>query len=462
MKKHLIFLSLLLIFTVAVSSLAVFSLDSKKEAVTVTEQKLRGDKSLVDGLTVTSAITLDDHLLWEIGYTLGNDPHLDADFAFSLSELEYNNYNRRISASVDLNIPAGCNTTTDEPQKGLAAVYRSLYDSLSNGGEASKRVKLSDYYEYYPLAFNFFMPGIQWQGIRAQGYTGKDSYADVQDTLNEYFKIPVMGSTTLTVSVSRNSSGSSLGFGMSYDGDMYSANTASAHTASTCYFTISPFTTSGKSVDLSQIRGGYGIYAIDYSTPTSNADTGIDADSIRNAFVLAPGTLVTEMMVTKDSSSLVALAKEEGRLALYVISLDGMSLTEKFTFENQSGAYLYQGDGFIMLYFGNDLALVDMRDPEKPTLAINTPVEHLDTASDLYHTRDLTQAVFDGKTLVMCDFLKDRYGFDRSSFYVAAYTADGLGFYAEYVCSLDINHSAIQNANPSPLGEGAIRIEKNE
>ena len=202
MKKHLIFLSLLLIFTVAVSSLAVFSLDSKKEAVTITEQKFKGDKSLVDGLTVTSAITLDDHLLWEIDYTLGNDPRLNADFGFSLSELEYYNNHRQISASVDLNIPAGCNTTTNEPQKGLAAVYRSLYDSLSNGGEASKRVKLSDYYEYYPLAFEFHMPGIQWQGRRAQGYTGEDSYADVQDTLSEYFKIPVMGSTTLTVSVS--------------------------------------------------------------------------------------------------------------------------------------------------------------------------------------------------------------------------------------------------------------------
>ena len=459
MKKHIAVLALLLALTTAVTCFLGASLSASKDAVTVTERIIRGDKSVVDGLVVSSVLSLDRRLMWCTDYTIGDTPQTETSFDFSLGKFPVPSYATRASADMQLNIPAGFTKGTTEEQVGISAVYRELYDSLPNGGEKSAKVRLADYYEYYPLKFNFYMSGIRWEAIRHDDSL-KEAYDHIQNAMADYFRIPVEEEVQIEVSVSRNKSGNSVGFGMSSSGLMYAGGCASTHTSDTCFFAISPKNMKGGYVDTSMIRGGYGIYSIRYSTPTAAYETGIDVDSLKTVFALDSHTQVMEMAISADNKNLIALAQENDCITLYVIDLEDMSLVRKFTFDGGSVVRLQQGEGFVLLTFYDKLVLIDMIDHSDPFIAIQSPIEHINvTIQDLIDSRTTVQALYNGEKLVLTDFLRDNYGNDMCSFYVAVYTKDGIVFHGEYESSLDKNHLGNTSYDPSPHGEIAISVK---
>lgn len=446
MKKYIaLTLALFIISAAAIVTIAT-AVSADSDRVAYTEKAVFGDKSVADGVRVTSSSHYKNHLIWDSVYTVGRDAVTN----FEFHQLKkYNNGKPHFSALIihsGINFGFNINKPASE-QTGLAKLYKELYDTLDYEEEGNLTVRLADCYEFYPIDVNINLPNIHLSTnsndfeddsffiSTIEGQKAKSVY----DKICEFIKIPVLEDEYVDIHVKKHR-GNSVGFGHGYSdkaADYYSFSTYSTYTDKACYFTINNKTEQGKTVDFSHIPGGYGVYALPYG------DSTLRANELSMVYKLDDGVTVNYMTVNDEQTALIMSIIENGVTYLEVVDLATMKRLQKVEIYEGQSFIIFPMDGFITYEFADHVAVVEERDGVYELKFVCEKFDDGIGDTEPFYFKSGMAMDFDGERLVIVDNLHmDSGWYDKCGFYIAVYGKEGLLYYGEYESSLDANAQA--------------------
>ncbi len=450
MKRTLLILTVLILFAVS-TGIACHTVDTAKNNVVFTEKLLSGDLAHLEELTVSVNASYGSTLYWKISHDIGKAPHTVTDFSlFQTSEEEEYGY----AAAQNFSLSVACRPYLSHPFIGessfrlfftsepsfqpLREEFEALYVQSQNGIETEKTVRLSDYYDYYPVGVNFSYPG-QYRKQRDQQINA------FREKLNAYFRIPVLDTEARILSVTQEDAGTSR-LNARASGSYFEFMTKTVFTEDACYFVFDNRVSARDAVrvDTSLIPGGYGIYKIPLT------ESFFDTDGLETVFSLRERTDIRTFELSEDKKHLYLVCDEDGVGMLKVIDIETMSVVYQRETDTSLFYSIYSGDRYILLQLKNRCQLIVEEDGVyRDAFSFEYPYAHqLDRAAILCRN---------GK-LIIADLLRlHSYAPDAVGFSVAIYDSSGLLCHAEYDCNLD--HPYAENeliANPRPL---SIHIE---
>lgn len=459
MKKIVAIVVLLSLLSVGSFIAIGSSVSQEKENVTIKENIIYGDKLYAEGATVFTRAHYDQRLFWDTAYTIGNTPKCSTEYEFRYSpRFEYGERKHQ-GLTLDVDFKYGFDTTVPiEESTGLQKAYRELYDATKPGEKGVKKIRLQDYYTYYPIRVNIDLPGVLWQGNDYENlsYDEFKNERIVWDKFNEFFKIPIPENLPeFEISITKDSHGNGAGVGSSgHDYDYY-LNTQTVYTENQVFFSIGN-TISGKEddeekyVDTSLIPGGYGIYSFTYknvrnatNTQGNNTtfypgyETGVEQDTLAMVFSLEQHAEVIYMTLSNDESKLLVFTKEEGITYLTIIEIASMNELQKLKITEANQYLFYENDNCIVLNGWDYISVIEKQENGLCKLAFT--VSRMKEINDSNHQKGVaTTMAFDGKKLIMVDRTAEKtYGaLELCGFSVAVYNNSGLVYYAEYESSL--------------------------
>ncbi len=247
-------------------SLAV---ERDREQVTVRESTGAGDRSALAGLTLTMRADMDNRLFW--------DNTLSFDGERCEVESVYTCYPAgKLMASiggirsVELNADFDTMLSADvEDETALSAGHRyvrEVYAAMAPGEKRELAVPMSDFYEYYPLEIEIFSRRVSAGGL--------SEHDELGNAFVEYFRIPVLSGEIVTLSLQKAANGAHHAYatGIGSEGECFRMSSVAYVTFDaesgdgTAWFTFSPVSSRGNTVDLSLLPDGYGLFAVDFET----------------------------------------------------------------------------------------------------------------------------------------------------------------------------------------------------
>lgn len=462
MKRILIAMALLLAVALTAPCLIGAELSAARDRVEITEQALFGDPALAAGATVHQTAQLDEHLLWQTAYPVGGAP--STDYRFSSRGLTFEHLTAYDGIHLSDHIEFGLNLRDPfDAMSGIEVAYYELFQETEPGTRSTKRVRLQDYYTYYPIRIEIDLPGTLWHGLDYERMESDDFVNErlVWDKFSEFFKIPIPENLPdIEISVTKNADGSIGGTGSHMDKAGYALYVEAAYNANTCFFAINnrigDIGEPNGYIDTSLIPGGYGIYSFSYSNVLNERNssgssrtfhpgyqTGVNADSLAMVYPLEQHVSVRDMTVSADGSRLLLLTDDGAAITLTVIDVATMTATQSFRLCDSAYVSIHQEDDFIIFFHNPGFSLFSVDDAGTYRLEITADQPSV-TDDDFKYINTHAAMDFDGERLIMVDQLEEeRYrAMLTCNFCVAVYDQSGLRYYGEYQSGL--------SANPDP------------
>lgn len=470
MKKHIIIIALLLVFSIGSTFVLSSEIDASKTDVKISENIIFGDKSVAYGITVSEQSQYGDHLFWDTEYGIAEEPKLNTEYTFhSFRQRDYSIAYHGLSVAMRDGFGCDFRKPASE-QTGIARAYKELFDETPAGEERSKTVWYTDYYDYYPVSPNVDVPELYWSGIVYEDLA--DNYPSekaVHDRFSEFFRIPMLPCEATVISVGKDIHGNvaMTGSGNAFsdeayeDYDYYAPETVSAYTDSVCYFSFSNRTNKGNAVDTGMIEGGYGIYRINYKSGQYKDEkgyfaTGIDAASLSTCFPLDEEYSVAEMWLSDDGAYLFCILIDTvGNTVFTQIDTLSMEAVANIPLKRNASKYgieVYSYADFSAVLIEDHIIVLDPDDNGNYELRLSVPIsEYVSEGFKwLYESAVMD---YNGERLVVAGNLPEKQylTYQTCDFYVAVYGETGIEFYAEYGNSLSVNsYSGSYKANCHP------------
>ncbi len=443
MKKIIALVAALAILSVCSVAVIAKEVNKNNDTLTYEENVIYGDSSAALGLSVKSLSHLENHLTWDSVYDIGGEAETKFDFHY------HKYYSRGSFNSASIVVSSGLHMgfDTDKPaseQVGIAKAYKELYDSLKQGERGSKVIRLADYYDYYPLDLNVNLPGIHlhehsFYTPDSPYYTSADEekYKQYKAFL-DYFKIPMLDSEYIEISISKDYNGFGFGSGannLDKSADTYSVSSRSTKTDKACYFVLNNKTERNKTMDFSLISGEYGVYSFPYSS------TKIKTVELATVYPLDESTDVTFISVNSKQDKLLLTVVENDITYLEVIDIATMTQIQKIKILEGKHTVVYPYESFTVYTFENHVAVIEEKDGEF-RLCFITELYPYEEKPFYFNRNSGASMAFDGERLAVCDnSWFDQSSYDMCGFYVAVYTAEGLQYYGTYKTSLDVTNN---------------------
>lgn len=459
MKKATILMALVLLLSVCGVGVLAADVFEAHDQVVLTEKTVYGDRSKADGLTVQINSHYRSRLQWSTSLQIDDEAECKTDYSFSAKQrrttrpVEYDGLNMNNYVMESLNFRA------DEPQEGLWVEYKKLLDETQPGQEGEIDVRLKDHMSHYPIGINLDFPNATLSTDtltdrerldELEALHGSEVYAIQR--LRDYFKIPILDDEYLSIHVRKREDGTQGGWGggTSQYGDRYDMSDYSALSDTACYFTIETLTNDGKTIDTSEIPGGYGIYRLPYHMEYDKQrkeDVGIiDADGLEMVYPLTPGIDIAYLSLNTAQTCLYLHTVEDGTYFITVIDLSSMEQMQKLElihFDDEPYWTIVDQDDFIVIEFNNTLELGVISKAESGALTLEYICPMRPEGVDTFFLYNAA-VDFDGERLVMAQQLDIEFSNepdyrDRTScgLQVMVYEKDGLAFMGEYTSSLD-------------------------
>ena len=473
MKKVYVIITALVLLSCSVISVVAATINSERDQVVITENVLYGDRYVAEGLNIKTKNHLNYRLYWETDYAISNNSKANTKFNLYPRQKHENNSDNRKHEGIYLDNGIEYGFYDDLPaseQKGIQKAYKELFDSAEIGVEKTKKVYLKDYYDYYPVGVGFDLPYTNWTGYDGENLKGEPYDAlYVTEKFREYFKIPVLDSDYVTISLQKGEDGRSYSTGTDEMG-CFTLNTIGtvARKWSRCFFTINNYKyldyKNGldeiEYIDTSLISGGYGIYSFYYCGGDSASRTGILADKIETVFPLDSKTIVSHITMSEDEKQLLLFTVEDKSFYLTVININTMKATQKILIkENQGSGSAYQYDDFIVADTENDITVISVKDG---VYTLDFSVEKASFINEKF--QDIWNAdcmdYKNGKLAVIGNCFDEEKGYELCNFFVSVYDKSGLLYYGNYNTSLDIgraNDSFNSDCHPTDINPNTIK-----
>lgn len=399
MKLRIFILCLLLAASViAMPALSIMT-DSRREDVEVFENVLLGSPEEVEGVQVDVTATYEDHLFWKVSHKHGQKPETDTSFEYSGAAKRQSRfiYSRFISCYCEMYYGY-----TGRPEDllagdvGVTMLYepaKALLEETPDGETKQVTVRLSDYYDYYPLAFYTNST----DEVTVANLGEEDIY-----TLRDYFRIPVADDILVDVKVDRSSLNKP---NISVEMQPHDLENGGYNADFECVSFVRDgrlfFSINFNGNDISCIKGGYGIYTLDL--PENKNDVGW-AKTVKTVIPLEANLSVMDMRASEDGERLNAVCIDKNsRLHLFVYSLKDMSLSQEVELggsDRYSASVFWNGDRLLTI---NDA--INYVEPDREGVYhIKASAPSTDSYDLGYHIRYPLEFAFDGQRLVIVSY----------------------------------------------------------
>ncbi len=468
----LLTLALLLATLLGLGSAALY-VSEPRDKIEITEQKTMGDRSAAEGLRISLSTTVDENLFWEIDYRPGQEKPTSAEYSFYPLDRPMENSWNSLGVSLGTTFAPGFASprdTSPEEERGLIAAYNALYRETPNGEERRKIINLSDYYTYYPITgtidFGGFPFRIDWEDAHQSIEPPKNSELYIGWRINDYFRIPILEGQVLEISISKSKNGNTIRVGStagtaSEKIDDYYGGGYSAITSEGCYFVINSHTTAGKTIDVSQIKGGYGIYCLPVMEKPE------DIDRLSMVYALDPAMQIEGLSVSADEDKLLLWENLQGTAVLHVLDIASMKeeqCLEIGMFPESSSVWSREdrGDLHLMVLGFSRLILVEWDTREgKYRVAVDIDLDAAGFSSEI---RDVLKYIYptetftwNGEKLVIANYYMNQNRTRETrwcDFYYAVLSKDELLYFASCQTSLNTatdKNSYHHNARPTDI-----------
>lgn len=407
MKKTLIFAFLLLAASVCLIVGADAYVSRQETAVTIDEYAIYGDSVAAAGLSFSVKAELDRHLIWDVEYVVGSDGITNLDFAYYDNEQQWPP--RRYGTSVDLYLDnfdfgggaSGSSLSLDYTSEYIKAVASRTPDGQTH----TEIVRVCDYYEYFPI-----MASVSYDDDYGRSLYPASEYMGSEDIFGDYFLIPVPQELMVSVTVTRSSYGSITEYRTDVvtEGDRYfylAFNTCTAVAQNALFFTFGADTNDTFPIDVSHIKGGYGIYKLPLY-PKEVAETLVFGSDISMVYPIDPETQrVMSLTASQDGSKLLLVTLEGGEYLLRVLDTHDMSVLQTLRLlacEEDYNHISLNIDNGVYLYSNSDysFALVTYDESDGYRVAMTGDFGQLFELCDAaWRNSDQASIAYDGRRL---------------------------------------------------------------
>ncbi|MGI6358924.1 MAG: hypothetical protein ACOX2K_09585 [Bacillota bacterium] len=427
----------LLLFALAIGSLGYIhgSVDQSKDAVTIDETVIFGDKSFARGITVDLTAHCDYRLFWDTRYTVGESSQISTSFTFS--QVQRRPDQARVYSGVYLDgvFGGGYGASGILNLEDETLPVQDVASRTQPGQKHTETVFIKDYYDFYPLRVGF---------DRSVGFAVNQ---DAVNLFNDYFRIPVHQEHQVKVIIEKNAAGQVHRLQVSPvdDTEVYFL-TSTTVTDSECFFTLSCYTADGELLDPSHIPGGYGIYRFPLHDRGSD-DRLLTADELQTVFPLdAQRERVVALSTNRDQSRLLLVTIEEGAYILTVIDAASMTELQQLAIldtdvemgpRRSERINLHVYDDFIVPTF-NDRSLALLALDEAGNYQLRFAASFGEQEQLRYKFPRMLSMDYNGEALVVV-FSQDPHSYPGNfcSFSLAVYNSAGLAYAGHYQHNLD-------------------------
>lgn len=490
MRKSLILFAALLVLSIAVLGAAAVTVDGQSDAVSMSESTLYGDAAYAEGIELRQQIGCLNNMFWTVQLTAGAEPETKAEFVVEKrdysDELFYDDSGINLYAPDSIDVLASHSYATE-----LDLIAQKLAESAPNGTRTQLKIRLADYFDYYPLSI---YPGnvqgeIVWEdgGEEYSYYQNLGKWRDVCKKVAEYIKIPVLKNQTIWFSVYKNDTGNIIDFTVDpYEDNADGASLAgySANTAKRLYFTVDNKSMLGEPLDMSHIPGGYGIYSIPCEYEQKRNVTHVHFDELSTVYSLDENERVTRLHASADGESLLCLSNLESAAYLTVLDADTGKLRQRIELKGPGDqtdlwAVREQADGNLLCIGAYCAVLVEKNADGSyvQSYAVQRPVvvPGLDGAvtvrpdSSAVHEEYVMQCISeekavarrDGDRLIIADPLCTNASGGECGVTLLVYERGELKYAGYYASSLDAPPGDVYNyygARCAPSGKEPLEI----
>ncbi|QOX64300.1 hypothetical protein FRZ06_13580 [Anoxybacterium hadale] len=321
MKKSMILAIVLLALSIGVFPYATGWVSEGKEAITVKETVLYGDRRAAEGVAVLNRTHCDYHMFWNTTYRVGSKLSVESNYRYSQAQLReddgrasdlqlYTNINYAMSGDIDF---SGENWN-DLPRLVAADVAKRT----PNGETHEEEISLADYYRFYPVTLELYLS------------KGQTTVYSARHDMADYFKIPVPQNHKVRVAITKGKNGAVNYIEQSStEGDFQLSSGSTAISESGGYFAVS---VSGQ--NNGQITMPEGISGIHF-LPFTKAEGGIEPDweGLRRDYPLKETEQVLHLIKDPKEERLLLFTRENEAVMLSVIDMETMELIRKSKLE---------------------------------------------------------------------------------------------------------------------------------
>ncbi|MEA4921122.1 MAG: hypothetical protein VB078_09400 [Clostridiaceae bacterium] len=458
MRRSLI-TAVTIFIAVLVSTAFIYAeVNSQKEDVVITPTTLWGDPDAANGINIGLSTECMNHLFWDIDYTTGTDCRSNFTFKQATSKTQKGRApSVEISSYTDGSFSfTGGSLNIDEELEYYSMLLpaKTLAKKVKNGEKLTETVYLKDYYDFYTINFYIYYPDTP-----SLYQTG-----EAQKIFNDYFKIPVLPDHQIEVSVEKDDNGNIIDITTNTVFDTpFNINCRAATTKNGAYVIIPQNGEADNRVDLSHIKGGYGIYYIPFELNEEGTKwITHDSDPVRMVYSLDINSVeAVNILASDDGTKLQLFTKENGRLMLSVIDRSSMALLQKLDISSCKGDRISY-DAFLQ----NKLMLIPFSDGG---FALLTEQEDglfkkefegsFENADEIYRSFVLGSTFdYDGSRLAVAALINE---YSDCGFYIAVFDKEGMSYAGSYSTSLDppANYNFVFNNRVEPLdGTNSISL----
>lgn len=394
---------------------------------------LSGDAKALDAAGTPSGNTEAKYTFYSLSYRQTRETFWTEQRGYDCLEWnsELYNWSASTSGSFDLN-----ENVANIPQELLPA-YRKLAEQTQPGESKSMRIRLKDYFEYYPIEINVEH---LCSGAQIVYYmTGEEQARAYSD----YFRIPVSTEEWYQITLEKDKTGAIVSVGGSQEESMFQWEVASICTDTDIYFIVSPYS-NGKKIDFSQVPGGFGVYRQPYSADENNCAV-IHTEELEMVYALTDdffvgGTLLLD--INRAGQLVIFSDTKEGSTAFLALDLQTWELVQKGEFSNPAA-----GGSLLTLAWATDEFLLLSYEKNSFVLLTYQPAQGLcyqfafqapeDSTLSNFNWRLCCSMDWNGKELVAVSYERSYYGQSfNCNFELEVYDATGQLYHGRYVCSL--------------------------
>ena len=326
MRKSLVLIAILLALSVGVIASAAVQMDAQHEHITITEETLYGDPAAVEGLHISTRTHSNHRLFWDTSYDAGSEPQPETVFTYSHQRvyeewesagyfnLQPSHLNSGFSGHIDLEKEL----EEYEPFSDAPSLWLPVIDVAGRtkaGEEHTERVLLADYYETFPMGYNY-------DPYRGYGYY--ENQESLRKFFDRTFTIPVPEDLELNVTVCKDEEG------QIYNIDYHEPDGISMNTyTNAVVLEDGVFFGMFGDADFSRLQPGYGLYFMpvgeDKEIAAIDGRTGESIPYVylkqqcENIYPMDPKDCEEgSLYLSADRQQVYAFTKEQGQVNLTV------------------------------------------------------------------------------------------------------------------------------------------------
>ena len=468
MRKSLIITILLLIVCIWGVTSAHVAVNAKKDAVTLDETVLFGDKSEVENLIVNTNIHCNNRLFWDTEYIVGELPQIRTDFHFYQSERHSRSSEREYyGVQLDIHTNFGISSSRGieledfrqiENFGGMEKILKDVANRTLAGSTNTENVLLSDYYDFYPLLVTLDIPAYWEEDIDGtlsvqQASIDPDSF--ISRKIADYFRIPVIENHRLEISITKNDIGDITNLNVrTLDDNGPSIWTNSVITENACYFIFNNRTWKDEIMDTSYIPGGYGVYCLPFTYDPEKDQNFVSADTLSTVYALDEETEIVSITKSEDGNKLLLITREKGAYWLTVLDASSAEELQKIHVtdcieEDYIWNTFYYDNFLVVCSAGYRFSVIEVNETGE--------YERVFTGDELV-AQDLGMPTsynsvmcWDGEKLAVATYKSDAFRDISCGFWLSVYDETGPLYIGRYDSSLDLNNNVEYSYRCRPI-----------